>query len=96
MTARRTPRFPDARGHFGRHGGRFAPETLMAPLHFAARLREHCGGARIFVKREDLCHTGAQKIDNVLGQALLAARATLKAPLRVDPGHGGGPEGPLH
>ena len=101
-------RLPDAQGHFGRYGGRFVPETLMAPLielekayaaaqrdrkfqrrlhglladyagrptplYFAARLTEHCGGARIYLKREDLCHTGAHKINNVLGQALLAAR----------------------
>ena len=99
---------PDAAGHFGRFGGRFVPETLMAPLielekayvaarrdrafqrrlaglladyagrptplSFAARLSEHCGGARIWLKREDLCHTGAHKINNVLGQALLAVR----------------------
>jgi tryptophan synthase beta chain len=99
---------PDARGHFGKFGGRFVPETLMAPLielekayqaarrdrkfqlrlralltdyagrptplYHAARLSEHCGGARIYLKREDLCHTGAHKINNVLGQALLAAR----------------------
>src|SRR5262249_45607567 len=44
------------------------------PLYFAARLSEHCGGARIWLKREDLCHTGAHKVNNVLGQALLAAR----------------------
>jgi tryptophan synthase beta chain len=44
------------------------------PLYFAARLSEQYGGARIFLKREDLCHTGAHKINNVLGQALLAAR----------------------
>jgi tryptophan synthase beta chain len=99
---------PDARGHFGRFGGRFVPEVLMAPLvelekafeaarrdrkfqvrlaallrdyagrptplYHAARLTEHCGGARIWLKREDLCHTGAHKINNVLGQALLAER----------------------
>ena len=99
---------PDAHGRFGRFGGRFVPETLMAPLHelerayraarrdptwgrrlaglladyagrptplyFARRLTEHCGGARIYLKREDLCHTGAHKINNVLGQALLAGR----------------------
>src|SRR6266404_9623838 len=99
---------PDARGHFGRFGGRFVPETLMAPLieleqawtsakrdrqyqrrlagllrdyagrptplYFAERLTEQCGGARIYLKREDLCHTGAHKINNVLGQALLAQR----------------------
>ncbi|PYM71862.1 MAG: tryptophan synthase subunit beta [Candidatus Rokuibacteriota bacterium] len=102
------PKLPDARGHFGRFGGRFVPETLMAPLielerawsaakrdrpfqqrlagllrdyagrptplYHAARLSEQCGGARIYLKREDLCHTGAHKINNVLGQALLAAR----------------------
>src|SRR5204862_1346414 len=44
------------------------------PLYFARRLTEHCGGARIYLKREDFCHTGAHKINNVLGQALLAAR----------------------
>jgi tryptophan synthase beta chain len=99
---------PDAAGHFGRFGGRFVPETLMAPLvelekayraamkdarfrtrlrglltsyagrptplYFAERLTESCGGAKIFLKREDLCHTGAHKINNVLGQALLAER----------------------
>jgi len=103
-----TRTLPDARGHFGRFGGRFVPETLMAPLielerawtaakrdrrfqrrlasllkdyagrptplYFAERLTEQCGGARIYLKREDLCHTGAHKINNVLGQALLAAR----------------------
>jgi tryptophan synthase beta chain len=101
-------RLPDARGHFGPYGGRFVPETLMAPLvelegaylaarrdrrfqarlrallrdyagrptplYFAARLTEHVGGARIYLKREDLCHTGAHKINNVLGQGLLAVR----------------------
>jgi len=44
------------------------------PLWAAARLGEHCGGARIYLKREDLCHTGAHKINNVLGQGLLAER----------------------
>ena len=44
------------------------------PLYFAARLSEHAGGARIYLKREDLCHTGAHKINNVLGQGLLAER----------------------
>ena len=44
------------------------------PLYYAERLTEHCGGARIYLKREDLCHTGAHKINNVLGQALLAQR----------------------
>ncbi len=44
------------------------------PLYFAERLTRQCAGARIFLKREDLCHTGAHKINNVLGQALLAVR----------------------
>ena len=44
------------------------------PLYFAERLTEHCGGAQILLKREDLAHTGAHKINNALGQALLAAR----------------------
>ncbi|MBI4589268.1 MAG: tryptophan synthase subunit beta [Candidatus Rokubacteria bacterium] len=103
-----SPRLPDRTGHFGRFGGRFVPETLMAPLieleqaygaarrdptfradlkalladyagrptplSFARRLTERCGGARIYLKREDLCHTGAHKINNVLGQGLLARR----------------------
>src|SRR5438477_461417 len=44
------------------------------PLYIAERLTEASGGPRIYLKREDLCHTGAHKINNVLGQALLAAR----------------------
>ncbi|MEK7879217.1 MAG: tryptophan synthase subunit beta [candidate division NC10 bacterium] len=106
--ARRAARLPDRNGHFGRFGGRFVPETLMAPLieletayvafrrdrafnrrlqalladyagrptplYFAERLSAECGGARIYLKREDLCHTGAHKINNVLGQGLLAQR----------------------
>ena len=44
------------------------------PLYFAERLTEHLGGARIYLKREDLLHTGAHKINNSLGQALLARR----------------------
>ena len=44
------------------------------PLYFAAKLTEHCGGARIYLKREDLAHTGAHKINNTLGQGLLAER----------------------
>jgi tryptophan synthase beta chain len=43
-------------------------------LTYAARLSEHCGGARIYLKREDLAHTGAHKINNALGQGLLARR----------------------
>lgn len=44
------------------------------PLYYAERLSEHCGGAKIYLKREDLNHTGAHKINNCLGQALLAKR----------------------
>jgi tryptophan synthase beta chain len=44
------------------------------PITFAARLSDHLGGARIYLKREDLAHTGAHKINNALGQALLAER----------------------
>jgi len=99
---------PDAGGHFGPYGGRYVPETLMAPLeelekaylearqdpafqselagllrHYAGRptplyeakrLSGNLGGARIFLKREDLLHTGAHKINNCLGQILLARR----------------------
>ena len=99
---------PDSLGHWGRYGGRFVPETLMAPLEeltaayeaaraeesfqqeldgllrdfagrptplfLAQRLTEHAGSARIYLKREDLLHTGAHKINNTLGQILLARR----------------------
>ncbi|MCA1633196.1 MAG: tryptophan synthase subunit beta [Acidobacteria bacterium] len=99
---------PDERGHWGRYGGRYVPETLMAPLeelgeafasarvdesfrtefetllrdysgrptplYYAARLTAEAGGARIFLKREDLSHTGSHKINNALGQVLLARR----------------------
>ena len=44
------------------------------PLYFAERLTEHAGGAKIYLKREDLNHTGAHKINNALGQALLTIR----------------------
>lgn len=98
--------FPDARGYFGKYGGRFVPETLMealidlekdyskvynsavfqqqflnelhnfagrpTPLYFAQRLTDHYRTGRIYLKREDLCHTGAHKINNCIGQALLA------------------------
>ena len=43
------------------------------PLYFAARLSATLGGAKIYLKREDLAHTGSHKINNVLGQALLVA-----------------------
>jgi tryptophan synthase beta chain len=97
---------PDAAGHFGRFGGRFVPEALIAALdeldaafrhaqadeafqaEFNRLLRDYAGlpsllydatrlsaklGARILLKREDLNHTGAHKIRNVLGQALLTS-----------------------
>jgi tryptophan synthase beta chain len=101
-------RDPDARGYYGAYGGRFVPETLVAPveelerayfaarqdpaftanladllrnyvgratpLYEATRLSASLGGARILLKREDLAHTGAHKINNALGQALLATR----------------------
>jgi tryptophan synthase beta chain len=103
-------RDPDARGYFGDYGGRFVPETLVAPIeeltagylaaradpsfgeelhhllkHFVGRptplyetrrLAEATGrtDVRILLKREDLTHTGAHKINNSLGQALLARR----------------------
>jgi len=101
-------RDPDARGYYGAFGGRFVPETLVAPvaeleaaylaarsdpafraeltdllrnyvgrptpLFEARRLAASLGGARLFLKREDLAHTGAHKINNAIGQALLAVR----------------------
>ena len=45
-----------------------------SPLYFAERLTDFCGGARIYLKREDLNHTGAHKVNNTIGQALLARR----------------------
>jgi tryptophan synthase beta chain len=99
---------PDSRGRFGPYGGRYVPETLVAPLEeleraysearadsnfqtelddllrnfagrptplqFASRLTEKLAGPRIYLKREDLLHTGAHKINNALGQGLLAVR----------------------
>ncbi|NBR96947.1 MAG: tryptophan synthase subunit beta [Verrucomicrobia bacterium] len=99
---------PDASGHFGLYGGRYVPETLVAPLeelaaefaraqkdpaflhelkemrrdftgrptplYFAEKLTQHCGGGKIYLKREDLLHTGAHKINNALGQVILARR----------------------
>jgi tryptophan synthase beta chain len=44
------------------------------PLYFAERLSEHIGGPKIYIKREDLCHTGAHKINNAMGQILLAKK----------------------
>jgi tryptophan synthase beta chain len=103
-----TEKVPDARGRFGAYGGRYVPETLMAPLEelergyseareepgfraqvddllknfagrptplqVASRLSGHLGGPKIYLKREDLLHTGAHKINNCIGQGLLALR----------------------
>jgi tryptophan synthase beta chain len=108
LFAKQNYRFPDARGRFGRYGGKFVPEILMpaleeleqaylaakidpvfqetyqhylrqyvgrpTPLYFAERFTEHLGGARVYFKREDLAHTGAHKINNALGQVLLAKK----------------------
>ncbi|HEY6042939.1 MAG TPA: pyridoxal-phosphate dependent enzyme, partial [Anaerolineae bacterium] len=52
--------------------GRFVGRPT--PLYYARRLTEFCGGAKIYFKREDLAHTGAHKINNALGQGLLARR----------------------
>src|SRR5438477_7510757 len=57
------------------------------PIYEARRLSEAFGGARIFLKREDLTHTGAHKINNALGQALLAARMG-KRRIVAEPGAG--------
>ena len=45
-----------------------------SPLYFASRITEHCGGAKIYFKRDELNHTGAHKINNTLGQVMLAKR----------------------
>src|SRR5215467_11320032 len=67
--ARRDPKFRSqlrsyAREYIGR----------PTPLFYCANLTARLGGARIYLKREDLCHTGAHKVNNTLGQALLAVR----------------------
>jgi len=67
--ARDEPAFQkELRHHLKEFAGR------PTPLYFAERLTQHCGGAKIYLKREDLLHTGAHKINNALGQALLARR----------------------
>jgi tryptophan synthase beta chain len=67
--ARRDPSFRKEFQHsLHQYAGR------ATPLYFAARLTEKLGGAKIYLKREDLCHTGAHKINNTLGQILLARR----------------------
>jgi len=67
--AKHDPAFQaELRGYLTEFAGR------PTPLYFAERLTQHCGGAKIYFKREDLLHTGAHKINNALGQALLARR----------------------
>ncbi len=67
--ARKDPTFlQELRHHLKEFAGR------PTELYFAERLTAHCGGAKIYLKREDLLHTGAHKINNALGQALLARR----------------------
>ncbi len=67
--AREDPAFQqELRHHLKEFAGR------PTELYFAERLTEHCGGAKIYFKREDLLHTGAHKINNALGQVLLAKR----------------------
>src|SRR5713226_562852 len=53
-----------------------------SPLYFAERLTRHFGGAKLYFKRDELNHTGAHKINNVLGQILLAPRSTASPPRR--------------
>jgi len=67
--ARRDPSFrKEFKSYLREYVGR---ET---PLYFAERLTQQIGGAKIYLKREDLCHTGAHKINNTIGQILLARR----------------------
>ena len=66
---RRDPEFrQELKYYLSEYAGR------RTPLYFAERLTERLGGAKIYLKREDLCHTGAHKINNTLGQGLLAKR----------------------
>jgi tryptophan synthase beta chain len=67
--ARNDPAFQEELSH---HLQEFAGRPTE--LTFAERLTKHCGGAKIYLKREDLLHTGAHKINNAIGQALLARR----------------------
>ncbi|MDH3689635.1 MAG: tryptophan synthase subunit beta [Gammaproteobacteria bacterium] len=69
QAARADPSFQQQFDYFAKHYiGR------PSPLYFAERLTEHCGGAKIYFKRDELNHTGAHKINNTLGQILLARR----------------------
>jgi len=67
--AKADPKFQkDMDSHLANYVGR------PSPLYFAERLTAHCGGAKIYFKREELNHTGAHKVNNVLGQIMLAKR----------------------
>src|SRR6202011_2787575 len=80
--ARRDPKFREELQHYSReYVGR------PTPLFFAANLTAKLGGAKIYIKREDLCHTGAHKVNNTLGQALLAVRMN-KARITAETGAG--------
>ena len=63
---------PDFQAEFTRDLKQYVGRAT--PIYYAQRLSDHLGGARIFLKREDLNHTGAHKINNTVGQALLAKR----------------------
>jgi tryptophan synthase beta chain len=63
---------PEFQAELAQHLQEFAGRPT--PLYHAKRLTEHCGGAKIYFKREDLLHTGAHKINNAIGQAILAKR----------------------
>ena len=63
---------PEFQAELAHHLQEFAGRPTQ--LYYAQRLTEHCGGAKIYFKREDLLHTGAHKINNAIGQALLAKR----------------------
>ncbi len=71
--ARRDRKFQAELAHYLKH---FVGRPTS--LYFAERLTRHLGGARIYLKREDLCHTGAHKINNSIGQVLLARRMKKK------------------
>jgi tryptophan synthase beta chain len=80
--ARRDPKFREDLQRYSReYVGR------PTPLFFAANLTAKLGGAKIYIKREDLCHTGAHKVNNTLGQALLAVRMN-KARITAETGAG--------
>jgi tryptophan synthase beta chain len=69
---RRVRRDADFRREFAQYLSEYVGRET--PLYFAARLSARLAGAKIYLKREDLCHTGSHKINNALGQALLARR----------------------